>query len=392
MAFRQVRGAVSYGVFLIVLALVGAEVFLRFLEPEPQGHFIWPPHMHVVFQPSDESTPGISGPGHFTTNSLGLRSDEPLVDRERTIYVFGGSTAIDVYLDQREAWVTRLQDKLNAMPGQPKTWVGNLARSSMATLHNLLQFEYLIPELPKADLFVNLVGVNDLQLALKSSYLPDMTREDHMSWTFTQRPSDGDFWERLAVVRFYGRIRDWIKKAEIGVTQTYNADGFIIWRRCRQAAPEDKLVREMPDLTEPLATYRRNLNELADRAAQYGAPTVFLTQPTIWSDQMRPEDKALLLAAGLGPNNVWCEDQRYFSAEAMANGMAAFNEVLRDVCRERGLICVDLAARVAKSGDNFFDDMHFNEQGADLVATIVAEEIAANASRLTAARSLGSAQ
>lgn len=373
---RAVLNGTAYIVGLVVLCLLTAEVFLRFTLPEPQRYFIWPPNMHVVFEPNDEATPGISGSGHFRTNSLGLRSDEPLEDAARTIYVFGGSTAADVYLDQREAWVTRFQDLLNDMPEQPRTWVGNFGRSSLSSLHALLQFEFLVPTLPKADMFVVYAGVNDLQLALKSSYLPNMTREIHMDWTFSLQPGGEGFWGGFAITRFWKRIRDWWSRSAIGVTQTHSADGFISWRKCRQSAPPENLVRDLPDLTPALAEYRENLNTLVDRADENGAPMVFVTQAAIWTDAMRPEDEALLLAAGVGPNNVWCERKEYFAPAAMARGLKMFNQIMLDVCEKRNVPCVDLGSRLAKTGEHFYDDMHFNEKGANAAAVIVAQEIA----------------
>lgn len=375
MTLRRLGGTAAYVLFVVAFALIGSEFFLRALLPAPQNYYIWPPNMYVVFEPSEAATPGVSGPGRFRTDSLGLRSDEPPPDRKQTIYVFGGSTAIDVFLDQDRAWVQQLQTKLNMATGEPKTWVGNLARSSMATLHNLLMFEYLLPELPKPDLFVNLVGVNDLQLALKSSYLRDMTMETHMSWTFSERPARGGFWHRLALVRFYERIADWWEKSRLGPTQTYNADGYITWRKCRRKAPPENIVDRLPDLTAALAEYEKNLNELVDRGNAYGAATIFLTQPTIWSDHMGPQETDRLLAGGIGPNNVWCEEHRYYSPRALAEGMAKFNATLLDVCRRRNLFCIDLAAKVPKDARYFYDDMHVSNAGADLVSDIVARSI-----------------
>jgi lysophospholipase L1-like esterase len=374
--WRRIGAALGYGAFLLAVVLAGSEIFLRFLLPPAQGYYVWPPHLHVVFNPNDEATPGVSGPGHFIVNSLGLRSDEPWPDRQRTIYVFGGSTAADVYLDQDEAWVHLLQTYLNQTAGQPRTWVGNLARSSLATINNLLQFDYLIPQLPRADLFVNLVGVNDLQLALKSSYLRDMTMDIHLSWTFSQMPPKG-LLGQSAIVRFYDRIRDWRRKANLGPTQTHDAGGYTTWRKCRQTAPPDRLVDQLPDLGAALVEYRRNLNALVDRAHQYGAPIVFLTQPALWAARMDPPDEAILLAGGLGPNNVWCDEKRYYTPRALAEGLDRFNQVTLDVCRARALFCVDLAQRIPKTRENFYDDMHFNEAGARLVARTVAQALAA---------------
>ncbi len=375
MTLRRLWATAAYALFVAAFVTVGCEIFLRIILPAPQRYYIWPPGLYVVFKPSEATTPGVSGQGRFRANSLGLRSDEPFPDRKQTIYVFGGSTAIDVFLDQDRAWVQQLQTRLNATPGEPKTWVGNLARSSMATLHNLLMFKYLIPELPKPDLFVNLVGVNDLQLALKSSYLRNMTVDTHMSWTFSEVPNSGSWWHRLALIRFYKRIADWRAKSRLGPTQTYNGDGYITWRRCRAEAPPDRIVDRLPDLNAALARYRKNLNELVDDADSYGATTIFLTQPTIWSDHMAAAEKARLLAGGIGPNNEWCVEHRYYSPRALAEGMAEFNGVLLDVCRERRLFCIDLAAEVPKQAKYFQDDMHFSDAGADLVSGFVAQGI-----------------
>lgn len=373
----RVLGWVAYCLGLLVFVLVGSELFLRLLLPAPQGYHVWPPYLHAVFNPTDEATPGISGPGHFIVNGLGLRADEPWPDRQRTVYVFGGSTTADVYLDQDEAWVHLLQTYLNEKPGQKRTWVGNLARSSLASLHNLLQFQYLMPDLPRADLFVDLIGVNDLQLALKSSYLPEMTDETHLSWTFAEMPPTG-LLGHFAVARFYERMMDWRRKAAIGAQQNSTADGFVAWRRCRQTAPAENLVQTLPDLTEALAGYRRNLNLLVDRAAAYGAPIVFLTQPAMWQATMDPADAALLLAGGVGPNGVWCSEQRYYAPSVLAEGLERYNRVTLEVCRERGLFCIDLAKLVPKSRATFYDDMHYNEQGARAVARAVADALAAH--------------
>ena len=66
------------------------------------------------------------------------------------------------------------------MPDQPKTWDGNLSCASLATVNALLQYEYLTPSLPRADIHIVYARVSDVQQALKTSYLPEMTSENHM--------------------------------------------------------------------------------------------------------------------------------------------------------------------------------------------------------------------
>src|SRR5215813_2609327 len=162
---RTALHRLAYALLVCGLMLVVAELVLRAWYPVPTRHYVWPPNLRIDFAPTDAATPGVTGRGRFRTNSLGLRSDEPFADARRVVYVLGGSTAADLYLDQEEAWAYLVQQGLNKVPGQPRTWVGNLARPSLASVHNLIHFDYLLPELPRADILVDLVGVNDLQLA-----------------------------------------------------------------------------------------------------------------------------------------------------------------------------------------------------------------------------------
>jgi lysophospholipase L1-like esterase len=358
----------AYLALLCGLTLAAGEIVLRVWYPAPTRHYVWPPNLRVDFAPTDAATPGVAGRGRFWTNSLGLRSDEPFADAGWVVYVLGGSTAADLYLDQEEAWVHLVQQGLNRSPGQPRTWVGNLARPSLASIHNLIHFERLLPELPRADLFVNLVGVNDLQLALKSSYLDAPTPETHLAWAFAHRPPEGDPGSRLATVRAARFVWQTWRQTRLGLVQTRTAEGYARLRECRQTAPAANLVDVLPDLGPALAEYRRNLQALVERARTYGAPMLFLTQPTLWAAEMGPADRERLLAGGLGPIKTWCTHQRYFSPRALAEGMRAFNDVLRDVCRAPGIPCRDLAAAVPSRAEYFYDDMHLSEAGARLVA------------------------
>ena len=353
------------------LTLGAAELVLRVWYPAPTRHYVWPPGLRVDFAPTDAATPGVSGRGRFRTNRLGLRSDEPFVDTGRVVYVLGGSTAADLYLDQEEAWVHLVQEGLNRRPGQPRTWVGNLARPSLASVHHLIHLERLLPELPRANLLVALVGVNDLQLALKSSYLDVATPETHLALAFALRPPTGEAGDGLATVRAARLVwRTW-QQTRLGFVQTRTTEGYAQLRECRQAAPAENLVEALPDLGPALAEYRRNLEALIAGARSYGAPMLLLTQPTLWAAEMGPAERARLLAGGLGPIKTWCAHRRYYSPRALAEGMRAFNDVLRRVCRQPDVPCRDLAASVPARDEFFYDDMHLSEAGARLVAELV---------------------
>ena len=261
---------VAYVVLVCLLLFAATEGLLRVWYPAPARYYVWPPGLRVDFATSDAATPGVTGPARFRTNSLGLRSDEPPADARRVVYVFGGSTAADLYLDQEEAWVQRVQTGLNRVPGQPRTWVGNLARPSLASIHNVIHFDRLLPELPRADLLVDLVGVNDLQLALKSSYI-EPTPERNLDWAFALRPPEGGVAGRLATVRAARFVwRTW-QQARLGFVQTRDAAGYARLRECRQTAPPRISSTSCPTSRRP-STSTAGISGLSPRAPARTAP------------------------------------------------------------------------------------------------------------------------
>ncbi len=61
--------------------------------------------------------------------------------------------------------------------------------------------------------------------------------------------------------------------------------------------------------------------------------------------------------------------------EVLAETMRRFNAVMLDVCRERRLPCLDLAARIPRDTTMFYDDAHFTDAGSRAVAAAVVEHL-----------------
>ena len=55
--------------------------------------------------------------------------------------------------------------------------------------------------------------------------------------------------------------------------------------------------------------------------------------------------------------------------------MRAYNDVLRGLARERDVPLIDLEPRVPRDGSCLYDDVHFNEHGARVVAKAVADRL-----------------
>lgn len=55
--------------------------------------------------------------------------------------------------------------------------------------------------------------------------------------------------------------------------------------------------------------------------------------------------------------------------------MELYNQVMRDLAAREGIELVDLAAMLPKTTEVFYDDCHFNDSGARMVAAALAEQV-----------------
>jgi hypothetical protein len=97
-----------------------------------------------------------------------------------------------------------------------------------------------------------------------------------------------------------------------------------------------------------------------------------MTQPSAYREDL-PESHQRLLWMGYVSDADGQGTRRYYSLRALSEAFSMFNRRLLDLCRSMELECIDLASLVPKDTTSFYDDMHFNEAGADRVAVSIFE-------------------
>ena len=375
------RRRVIYVACAIVLGtLVGLGVLeggLWAFTPKDRGYYVWPPNLNVEFVSKPDTMPGVSGPARFLINSQGIRGPEMAKDRqgEYRILTIGGSTTECLYLDQEETWPHLLGEKLRRTAEGRRVWVGNIGKSGTSSRDHILAMKHVVPRYD-VDAVVFLIGVNDMHLSptQQGGYDPRfMEREEnlasilpHAFSVYPQKPREPLYkltrvWE---VVRMARRLL----RAQRGAVQVSGGEQYIILRERRRTA---RILTDLPDLTSSLDEYERNIARLVELGRRMGVRLVFLTQPTIWRRGLAPEELAMLWLGGAG--DFWERPGLpYYSPEALARGMDAYNVRLLTVCHKLALECVDLARAVPKNLNMHYDDAHFNEEGARRVAEVVA--------------------
>jgi len=370
---------ITISLVTITLAAFGSEAYLK--SRTFNGYCVWPQSLKYTFEPDPEIMLGITGESNFTTNKRGIRGRESSWRDKFRILTVGGSTTECLYLDDTETWPALLETTLNAGL-KKRVWVGNVGKSGYNTRNHVLEVRSLLPQMPDLDALILMVGINDMSLRLSRDVGWLYTPLD--SWlykgiekmTFDVFPAPEPPIYRFPETRRRIDIlkQRWRDEAppetqkEMGEDKTGSV--FQVWRQNRQTSPNRR--NRVPDLREALTEYRENLTEIVDVAQRHGVRLVFVTQPTIWRADLPQEVRSRLWLGGVGYFQEM-PGLPYYTVEVLAEVVSKYNGALKDLAEERGVECMDLAAVVPKDTTVFYDDCHFNEGGARIVATALAE-------------------
>ena len=353
------------------------EAILRIALPAvPQECYPYPPGMEITFQPRDDVLPGVSGPGLFFTNARGIRGRDFARDDAFRILAVGGSTTECLYLDETEAWPRLLEEELSG-PGR-KVWVGNVGRSGLNTREHIVYMERLPAQYPRLDVAVFMVGANDmlLKVLLRDDYEADFmerpgarVKAANRGFALSPESQPSDWLQGSGYGRLWWKLQHppEAQATFVAAKLDERADCYVDLRhKRRDAAP---FHDTLPDLTNGLESYRKHLERIIDLCQAQGIRPVFVTQPTMWREDLSAEE-ADLMWTGYIYNST-----EFYSINALAEAMKRYNETLEETCASRGVDCLDLASMLPKDTTVFFDDMHFNEPGSRKVAETLAKHL-----------------
>jgi hypothetical protein len=312
---------------------------------------------------------GVSPKVTFTVNAMGLRGPmPPEVGKVYKIITIGGSTTECMSQSDDREWPHLLMLELNQRQRALPVWVGNAGVSGLNTVDHASCLRRL-PVLHQADLLIFLIGVNDLSAALLFGGAPTQEVLEDRAELFAQHAPDG-------VSHVRGLLhRSWL----LALVRNSLRHLSLTWRSEKDGQTEASLsgraagpVLPLPDLRLALEEYAHRVRILEQLCRQYHRRCVFLTQPTMWRAGLSDAEESLLYGGAVGYQGV---AHGYVSAPELGRAMAAYNQVLLAICREKQLECYDMAAAIPKDTSAFSDESHYNDNGARMVADYLAERL-----------------
>ena len=337
--------ALWFAAFLILQAL---------LTPWLRGDFITLPHqMNATIDVRAAGIPGMSpGLRHITTDENGFRVN-PRVDYRAKhgyrIYAIGGSTTVDILLDDGATWTHLVQEGI-AKQGKSaeivNTGVSGLrAANHLATLKVVARLE--------PDLVIFLIGANDWAKHIKdrferSSWKPVSLRDSALGMVL-----DGAV---ISPMRRRITGRTWSDQANV-------IDGLEGLTRSEQLSLHRSVTHTFRP-TEVAADYAATLREISHLCKENHLTCLFMTQPHAYSEAT-PAD----LRSRFWMTPPWATYTLDFGS--MSHIASLYNEFLKSFAAQEGHPLCDLASAMEPLPKFFYDDLHFTDEGSRRVADLV---------------------
>lgn len=367
----------------ILLSLFIAEGVLQILSSDEEKIYVWQPNLHHVFYPDTNIFYGIKGAKNFTINRQGFRGNEFNEDNSKKYLCIGGSTTECLCLDDKETWWHRAELLCNIVLrdlGNVKTQFGSIGKSGCTTREHYIQLKYFVPQLGKIDGVVMMVGLNDMMKRLSQDSVFEanfrFTQESEDSFVnhiFVSSSTQTSWWRKLKLTQILQHFLHQHKTVKWENVQDDTGQIYANWRQRRANAV--RYLDSLPDLTNALNEYERNLALIYEQCQRQNIKLVLINQATLYKDSMNTFENKLLWMGGkgdfqTGPRTV------YYSTSALNKAMGLYNQRLKTFCAEKTDIkFIDLAAQLPKDTSVFYDDCHFNEGGSGQVATVIAKSL-----------------
>jgi lysophospholipase L1-like esterase len=293
------------------------------------------------------------------SNSLGFRGPEPPADFSQalTIVTVGGSTTECFDLAEDKTWSHRLG--IDLQHDFKHLWLNNAGLSGNSTFgHYILIKDYLVKLKPKVVIF--LVGINDLGIRDERDF-------DQRIHGFNAR----------SLERFLASaaVHSELAAATLNLYRFYFPKSVMI---NNQSDPQETDFNKLPPFKVSqaaravmmkdhrdhyLGPYKARLERLMTICREHNIVPVLLTQPVLYG-------KGVDEATGVDLDHRFVA--RDMDGATAWQVLELYNDVTREVGRERGVLVIDLARQMPKNSLYFYDLMHYTNAGAARMAEIIA--------------------
>lgn len=332
----------------------GVQRFIRLREYRPYFlQYILPPAVELAAADNLEAKPYLlrtDGNGFIIPSRI---HDAP----EMSLMFLGGSTTACLYMGEEERF-PYVVGRLVEQKAHKKVNSYNSGVGGNYSLHSLnLLFNKIIPLKP--DIVLMCHNINDLTiLLLEGSYWTDNPSRSQLvalDYTFGRRLKDIRDFFIPNLTREVNRLSQQLKQKLRG-KKPKEIDEFARVRG-RKIQYNEAMLR---------AAFRHNLLLFVEICRLHKLQPVLMTQAHRLKADPDPVIKASLRDL---------EERQGLSYQEYKRLFFAFNDEIRAVAQEKGILLIDLAAAIPSEKEYLYDIVHFTAKGSWRVAEVIAATI-----------------
>lgn len=308
--------------------------------------------MNNSFNVTGDILRGIDGMQHVTTDEKGFRVTKDIdygADTPYRIFAIGASTTEQIYLDDHKTWTHLLQEELDNIE------VINTGVSGLRAEHHLATLNNILPLNP--DMIIFLTGVNDWNKHVRENFGSRHYQRNKFRYSLTP----------VAIRDFLRDIRSARKHKQ---RQSTN-DGIREENGDYYRDKMGSLNRERVETWRPAQVdlhYVETMQKVAVICQREKIKCVLLSQPHGYTLDVSDDYKSHFWMTPPG-------EKLTLDLPSLTYVADLYNGWLESFACENSLYFYDLAAQIPAGFDSFYDDVHFNEEGARRVATALSPEI-----------------
>jgi hypothetical protein len=307
-----------------------------------------------------ESDGLVQKPYRVRTDDRGFMLPYNLYDRpDKTLVFLGGSTVACIYVDEDRRFPYLAGQLLEQRTGKKITSL-NSGVGGNNSLHSLnLLVNKIIPVRPDAVIMMH--NINDLVALIydQTYWGKNPTRQPIVNFYFYKNLTGLKALTTLArdmyIPNLHAATRILSKK--------------ILGKRVKDQDDEFAYIRGQKltvDAAAILDQFKMNLNTFINICRARKITPVLMTQ----FNRYKPDPDPKVAAAMQG-----FEADSHFPARDFMDLYANFNQAIREVGKEQGVLVIDLAALIPQDQRYIYDVVHLNTRGSQLAAQVISEHL-----------------
>lgn len=333
----------------LLIVLIGLEIFLHFYNPfsgrVKNGEIVLP--VNKQYEVDIEDIPGLDKHIVHTKNSLGFRGEEPTDSSRLKIICMGGSTTECFYLNDGKDWPNVLGKKLKS--SNHDIWLNNAAMDGHSSFGNLVMLKQYILKM-KPDCIILMCGLNDIGLQAPSKFDDYSNNWFKKVYNFLELPST------IVNIMRAGEAQ------KTGLNHRFFKD---ISKEEKLYLNDTQILAQLTAQQNFLQQYKQRITEFAKLCRENDIRLIFVSQAILFSDETDLFTNVYLGDIKTGNTN----------GKAKALLVKLYNKATFEVADTMKVPFINLSARLPKDSRFFYDGYHFTNDGAEMVADILYDEI-----------------